>query len=528
MKKIIFSILMIATLTSCEKFLDVKPAGKLIPEEGDIASFDRLLNNFKTVNNVYRNNNSGSLLFYLTDDVEISDIQANYAWTLSSANVDCYFAHVFKTPYSNPNVQDIYWNEGFYRAAQYFNACIDGINGVRTSSVEREANETIAQATIARAWGYFYAALGYGPVYKPGGDNSRKVIPFRTSSDVMSPMEDLSTMQQIFDRVLLDIHQHLKNIPDNVPSNTRFGKVQTYAFLAHYHLFTQKYDSVAYYANKALTLAAQQKGNMADLFYDMNLFSWADPLVVGDPDRRNASAIKTSQGSEPLSSSYNREICLFRVAANTGNPGTSVMSYPSADFLSLFDDTTDLRREYFFFEYNGYSRKVNGITYDDGRKILNYQTGATTDNYNNGNKMTRTSGYTYPEILLMRAEGRARTNDLTGALEDLNYLRKFRHKTGTPNLNISGQDDIIQEVINERRRELPVASPKRFFDLKRFCLESGKPWCKSTVSHIVKGVTYTQSVDSDYFVLPISNDILKWNPQWGIPLNTASWSSSVL
>lgn len=126
----------------------------------------------------------------------------------------------------------------------------------------------------------------------------------------------------------------------------------------------------------------------------------------------------------------------------------------------------------------------------------------------------------------MRAEGRARTGDLQGALDDLNYLRKFRHKKGTPALVISGKDNIIGEVINERRRELPIASYKRFADLKRFTNELGKPWAKEYITHVVKGVKYTQKVDSEYFILPIRNVVLKWNPQWNIPLDERPWSAS--
>ena len=124
----------------------------------------------------------------------------------------------------------------------------------------------------------------------------------------------------------------------------------------------------------------------------------------------------------------------------------------------------------------------------------------------------------------MRAEGLARTGNTTGALADLNYLRKFRHITGTPDLNITGADNIIQEIVNERRRELPVGSPKRFFDLKRFCLESGKPWGKTSISHTVKGVTYSANIDSEFFIFPISNEVINWNPQWGIPLETRPWN----
>lgn len=43
--------------------------------------------------------------------------------------------------------------------------------------------------------------------------------------------------------------------------------------------------------------------------------------------------------------------------------------------------------------------------------------------------------YSYPEILLMRAEANARLNKTSEANADLNYLRALRFKTGTPPLN---------------------------------------------------------------------------------------------
>lgn len=511
-KILIINIIMALFLSSCSAFLDVKPAGKLIPGEGDIASFDKLLNHVNTIDWVYQNNNRGSSLPYLGDDIEISDNQAEYGWYNGHPNIDCYFAHTFKRPYGDPKVQDYYWNWGTYRSAQYFNSCIDGVNNVRTPAVEKEANETIAQATVARAWGYFMAALGYGPVYKPSGSNDTKVLPYRITGEPLGAMEQLSTMKEIFDFVSRDIHSSMNNIPERVAANTRFGKIQTYAFLSYYHLFTSQYDSVAFYADKALTMASQQAGGMENLFYDMNQFSWADAKVEQNRDLRHGSTVNTKQGSDPINASYHRENCLYRT---TANPAGSGSAYPAKDFLALFDRATDLRCEYFFFEYLGFTKTVGGVTYKDPRHILNYQT-----------KLSRTSGYTYPELLLMRAEGRARTNDLSGALADLNYLRKFRHKTGTPDLLVSGRDNIINEIVNERRRELPAGSTKRLFDLKRFSNEIGKPWAKESVTHVVQGVTYSQKINSDFFVLPIRNDVLRWNPHWGIPLDESAWSNN--
>ena len=126
----------------------------------------------------------------------------------------------------------------------------------------------------------------------------------------------------------------------------------------------------------------------------------------------------------------------------------------------------------------------------------------------------------------MRAEGYARSSNPAGAVTDLNYLRKLRYKPGTPELLLTDQNAVIQEVLNERRRELPVGSPKRFFDLKRLVLDAGKPWSKTSVTHIVKGVPDSANIDSDFFILPISNDVLRWNPQWNVPLSAQPWSNS--
>ena len=515
MKKHIYILFFTITVlfSACTKFLDVKPAGKLIPETGDVASYANLLNNDYTLTGGFSNNNSGCRLNYLTDDIEMSNYQATYFWISSFPNIDSYFAHIFKTPYDNPNTADLYtWWMDFYRSVEYLNVCIDGVNSVRTEKEEQLANETIAQAKVARAYLFFNLGLIYGPVYDPKGTNNFRTIPMRTQSDVMAPMEDLSTNGEIFSQVLKDIHSSLPVIPEVTGTPAKFGKVATLAFLAHYHLFTQKYDSVALYANQALTLAATQNGGIDNLLYDYNKITWADAAVASDPNKKNASTLNTSQGSVPLTANYHREMLLYRKCSTP--PGASY-AYPSAGFLNLFNAAQDLRRDFFFFEYNGYKTIQAGVTYDDGRKVLNYQS-----------KMARTSGFSYPELLLIRAEGRARTNDLAGAIADLNLLRKFRMKPGFTPFSSTSQDAVIEEVLNERRRELPVGSQKRFLDLKRLVLEKGKPWAKESITHIVNGTPYTANVNSDYFRMPIQNDVILRNPHWGLEVETRPWSSS--
>jgi hypothetical protein len=486
-------------LTSCKKFLDVKPKGKLIPTE--IADFNHLLDNNDIVQAAFLDNNGGSNLGYLTDNTLLTDGLGKIFYKANNhPNVDRYNAYTFREPYNNPNVNDYFW-ESTYRSMKYFNNVIDGVNGIKNASNEAEANSVIAQALVNRAWGYFHAAIVYGPVYKPGTSNGTKVLPYVTSADISVPVPALSTQEEVFAKVANDLYAALPNIPAVTNYPSRPNKVATQAMLAYYHLFTQKYDSVAYYANLAWTAAAA--GGVDKILYDFNTLSYATPA--------NPSNSQIVSPDSKIQLPNSREILFFR------NPdyqaGRINSSYPSVEFVNLFDQTNDLRFKYYLLKVPGYKTTFSGVTYDDGDQYQYYRGGGTSP------KFQITAGFTYPELLLMRAEGYARTNRLAEAIGDLNTLRRYRYVTGTPPLTVGSQDQVINQVLEERRRELPLGQVKRFMDLKRLCLEPGKPWSKTKIVHTVGTDTYEGTIDSHFFTLPISNTILKFNSNWGIPLD---------
>ena len=93
--------------------------------------------------------------------------------------------------------------------------------------------------------------------------------------------------------------------------------------------------------------------------------------------------------------------------------------------------------------------------------------------------------------------------------------------SGTPDLTMPpSRDEVISLVLEERRRELPLGHMKRYLDLKRFCLEAGKPWAKTKITHQLGSETFEGTIDAPLFVLPIVNPILLFNPHWGIPPDT--------
>lgn len=500
MKQYILILLTIisGSLASCSKFLDVKPKGKLIPSE--VADFDHLLDNSNIAQWAFLDNNTGCNLGYLTDNLAMSEGIGNINYKANNhPNIDRYWAFVFRQPYKNPATSDYFWDWGTYRSMAYFNNVIDGVRAIPNLSSENQqyAKRVVAQALVDRAWSYFITTLVYGPVYKPGTANDTKTIPYVISADVGAALPDLSTQEQTFALVSKDIQTALPDLPDVTNWPSRPNKVAAQALLAYYHLFTQKYDSVVYYANLAWTAASA--GGTDKLIYDYNGFSWTDPTNVVN------STIKAPDNFLTVANS--RENLFYRNL--DAGAGRSSSSYPSDEVIALYDQTNDLRFKYFFLTAPGYKTTYNNVTYDDGNRIQYYR----------GSKSNMTAGFTYPELLLMRAEGYARTNQLSAAIGDLNTLRRYRYKTGTPALGIGSQTEVIQQVLEERRRELPLGSFKRFLDLKRLCLETGKPWSKTKITHKIGTEVHEGIIDSKDFILTISNLILKFNPQWNIPLD---------
>jgi hypothetical protein len=488
---------------SCKKYLDVKPKGRLIP--ASVAEFDKLLDNTNTVESNFLDHNKGSMLSFLGDNLEMTEGQGKVGFILSShPNVERYYSYLFRQPYKDPNNEDQFWSSGvlgIYPQISYYNNLIEGIRGIgeKTPEEEMAGKRSIAQALVARAWCYFNANMIYGPVYKPGGDNSSKTIPYLVGTDIYQPIPALSTTEEVSARVLKELHEALPYLPARAGWPSRANKATGEAMLAYYHLFTRKYDSVLHYAN----LAWSSAGNAANVLYDYNKFRLADSAV----SKRTTTLFLTPQDSY-TNTVNSREILFYRGTDKDAGIGGS-LSYPSAELIALYDQATDLRFNLFYLKAPGYKTTLGG-GYDDGMRISNFRFRKT--------KMTE--GFSWPEVLLMRAEAYARMNEPGLAIADLNTLRQYRFKTGTPALTVGTQDEVINWVLEERRRELPIGGLKRFLDLKRFTLDAGKPWAKTQITHSFAGQTYTATIDSKDFILPISNVVLKFNPNWGIPLDT--------
>lgn len=457
-------------MASCDDFLDVKPKGKLIPET--VTDYDNLLNYSGISGRSFTDNNQGSFIPYLTDDLKMSEAMEKFFST--HPNIDRYNAFVFSKPYKNQTRPDGIWDQSF-KNIMYLNVIIKDIDAtVKTKDDEKFAGIVKSQALLARAWHYFNMVHVYGPVYNPNSDNSSKVFPLVTDPDIGSKIPDLATTKEVFKFVLNDVYAALPTLPEKVKHPSRASTKAGYAMLANIHMFTQQWDSVAYYSEKAWAGV----GNL----YDYNKFSFDKPE---DPD--NVKVIGIERRAD------NKENLFYRFSIN--NAGVND-SYVSDELVQIFTPE-DLRFKYFYRERNGKE--------DDKEIQQQFQ----------ANKFFPTTGFSHPEVLLMRAEAYARTNQRQKAIDDLNILRKYRYETGTAELTLGSlsQDEVTKLVLDERRKELAFRTLKRFLDLKRFSLEVGKPWHKDKVIHTI-GATQYEGTIADKFQLKIPKVIEEYNKHW--------------
>ncbi len=505
MRKLYF-IGMLLLCFSCSDFLDVKPMGKLIPTE--VEEYENLLNNISTVDYYYLEAGS-TYLATLCDNLKISENSAAHYFDVSNTSISKYTSYTFQMPYYDPTTADFFWEHG-YEAIGIFNSVIDGVNDVKTEQTEQLAQQLIAQSKAARAWAYLTMCMIYGPVYNPAGTNDVKTIPYRTNSQPLVANPERATTAEVFKYAKQDIEDALNGgIPENVSNPCRFGLPAVQMLMAYYYMFTRDWENMWKYADMAWQKVLAQNGSVEALLYNYNNFGYGLDDTEEDEDSRDPEIDIELQGEDALiGRSYHRENLMYRKPAYGG---TGVL-YPSDEFLALFDQEKDLRYKLFALKEDGYSTTVNDVTYDDGLVRM----------YFRDNKIMSNQGFTHPELLLMRAEAAARLGKLSDALNDLNLLRQFRYKgTDVSETNLPGgesmnQDQLLEEILKERRRELPIATFQRLLDLKRLSLDEGKPWCKKVIEHKIGSTTYSAEINSEKFIVPISNTIILLNPQWGL------------
>ncbi|WP_443938902.1 RagB/SusD family nutrient uptake outer membrane protein [Pedobacter sp. MW01-1-1] len=419
------SLLFIAIISfsACKKYLDITPKGYVIPSK--VEDFERILNDRALYNFLRSDLDMSSDDFY---DPEINN--PNTAPETKIVNLYYWNPDPF---IDEQDIKTSIWATAFGNIYQ-FNAVINGITDSEGATPAR-IKKAIAQAKFGRAVMYWYLVNVYSKPYHKQTANGDLGIPLVTKNDLAIDLPKRGTVQQTYDFILKDLNEALDGVSASVPNPYFVSQQAVHGFLARTYLMMGEYEKAKQAAEKAL-------GTNPKLI-DYNTVYQEKTITTVTP---NVSYLGTKSGSNPLLDRLTMPENIFAMTYNYyGGMMGEVIAKQTVDLF----DAKDLRRIFFKPKVAAGDKTWSGLySYLDQLIYVN-------------------PGISSPEMYLIRAEGKARADDLAGAMADLDILRKNRFKPADfMPLSTTDKKDAIAKVLLERRFEL-FYKASRWFDMRR-------------------------------------------------------------
>lgn len=361
----------------------------------------------------------------------------------------------FTFDYDNANREPNYrrptfsWEFPYYMINQA-NIAIKGINA--SSLSEDDKNETIAQAMGIRAFYYFQLALEFNATYT-SVNSSDPAPPIYT--DPVSEGGSMSTIGEMYSLIISDLTTAISNASESRIDNSYINLHVLHGILARVYLTTHDYDLAANHANAARQGFSLNASQYANGMSDMNNDEWI--------------------WSMPQSSDQSN----YYWGAPHAHADHFVTSYAATFFNTEFTaqfSSTDVRNLFL----NGY-----GVPETDYRARISTKFAFTFDA---DHPLMRA-----PEMLLIEAEGHARTGNDSGAADLLFQLQSNRDSSAVASGNTGNA--LIEEILLERRKELYAELGVEWFDAKRL----GRGIARGG-NHRLKGASQLTAGDKRFFL----------------------------
>jgi hypothetical protein len=450
MKPYCFLILLALALTGCKKFLDVTPKGKFIPKY--IKDYEELAANPSFASN------SNALLERLSDNTYFSDARILASLTSNTTKAYKWQPELYIETETDGGWDPMYNN--IYNA----NIILQDVEKLENGT-ETQRNEVLGDAHFNRAYAYWSLINIYAKDYEASTAGNDPGVPLLTVPDLEAKPKR-ATVAAAYELILKDLLLAKDQLPDLARNVYRNDKTAALALLARVYQSMDNYTEATQYAR----LTLQKKNTLLDF----NTLSFKDPL-------------KPYSGINGMSVVYLfPEMISYKV---TGFGTILTRSSISPDFLSVLG-TKDLR-----YVFNFTNLETNGKP--------------TTEPYPLYLNTELSFSIGVSEMMLIAAEGEARSGQIAPALSLLNNLRKKRFKPADyADLTASTADEALKLVIDERRREL-FGKGLRWFDMRRLDNDSRfrRNYTRGNTAE-----TYQLPAGSNIFVQQIPPKVLLLNP----------------
>ncbi|HMH21380.1 MAG TPA: RagB/SusD family nutrient uptake outer membrane protein [Puia sp.] len=412
-KKFINNSLLLLTLSSCKKFVEINPPVTQLVTAS-------VFNNSNTATAaqiaVYLQMNSNAI-------VRATGLSSDEFINFSNSSI---YIDLYKNSLNaNSDASGIgIWSQVYNYISQE-NAIIEGLQGSNNVGAEIKS-QLIGEAKFVRAFWYFYLSNLYGDVPLVTSTNYKitsTIVRASRSLVYQQIIADLKDAQKLLNSEYLDATDTSVTV-----DRVRPTKWAATALLARVYLYTNDYV-------EAETQATSVINNVAKFSLKVDL----DSVFL----KNSTEAIWQLMPSQPSKNNTPEGNFLILAAA----PSAVALS---SQFLNNFE-TGDNRKLNWVK-----SITVSGVTYYYPFKYK-IRIGSTITEYSMVLRLA--------EQYLIRSESRVQQSNIEGAASDLNAIR---NRAGIPNTTANTKQQLLTAISHERQVELFTEWGHRWLDLKRF------------------------------------------------------------
>lgn len=439
----VVALLPLACLLSCGKtFLDIKPDAKQVVP-ATVADYQAILDYQLVMNEAA----SVGLALIGSDEYYLLDGRLS---TLSQPFQRNGYVWA-KEVYEGAEVQD--WNQAYQRIL-YANMAL-GVRNITPEPVERRAWENVVgSALFYRALSFYHLAQLFCKPYDPVSAGTDPGVPLRLDYDVSTP-SSRGSLEATYRQIISDLETAVDLLPNTTVNKHRPSKAAACALLGRAFLQMGSYGDAEHYAA-------------------MGLESWSGLIDFNGVDTASRYPFPADYGLDnPEVMFYSRPTSLTLLATARFNADSVLLkSYLPGD----------LRRGTYFYDN------------DDGRVLFKGSYVGSAGYF---------TGLASSELWLMRAECRARSGNVSAAMDDLNELLAHRYdRNQFVPVTASNAGEALDIILLERRKELFMRGT-RWEDLRRLNKE---PRLAKTVVRVIDGQRYELPPNDPRWVWPIPDN----------------------
>lgn len=229
-------LLATAGFSGCNKFLEVKPKGIVIPEK--LSDYQLMLNSQQLTLTF------PPALLYCTDDYyeEFDDLS-----TVPAANAYYWRPGIDQNEKENPAA----WGD-LYNSIYNANVIINNVMATTDGAPAARAS-TLAEALVIRADCYFMLLTLFAKAYNPETAANDPGLPLVHSTNVTDKAPPRSSVQTTLDTIVTNVTDAIASLPLTNLNRYRVTKYAAYSLLSRVYLYMQDYENTKKYTDLALT-----------------------------------------------------------------------------------------------------------------------------------------------------------------------------------------------------------------------------------------------------------------------------------